>query len=257
VLEYRRGLSYLGGGVRKILLVLYLMLATGPAWALGPTLYFYTDRERMKATTDCFFAEDNNGIRACSFLILVGGPAPKELLYHHRGSAYALKGQFDHAIAGFTQAITIRPKDALYYALRAQVRQITGDTVGASADAATALEKATNELERNRNSENYNARAWILHIAGKDDQALADVATALEVDSENSDILETRAEIYEKLGNRDGALADYRKALGSAQAHEESTNDKMISSQNYNLYLRAHAEQIAARAGLKRLSAVP
>ena len=58
----------------------------------------------------------------------------------------------------------------------------------------------------------YNNRAWAYHGKGEDAKGLPDAekAVAWERISNN---LETRAEIYEKLGRRDAAIADYRAAL--------------------------------------------
>ena len=78
----------------------------------------------------------------------------------------------------------------------------------------------------------YNNRAWAYHGKGEDAKGLPDAqkAVAWERISNN---LETRAEIYEKLGRRDAAIVDYRAALKLSPAMPE------------------------ALAGLKRLAATP
>lgn len=59
----------------------------------------------------------------------------------------------------------------------------------------------------------FNDRAWAYHQLGKDDDALRDADMALILAPNNAAIIETRAEINEKLGKRDQAVADYRAAL--------------------------------------------
>lgn len=59
----------------------------------------------------------------------------------------------------------------------------------------------------------YNDRAWAYHTLGKDHEALRDVDMALILAPKNAAVIETRAEIYEKLKERDKAIADYRTAL--------------------------------------------
>lgn len=79
----------------------------------------------------------------------------------------------------------------------------------------------------------YNDRAWAYHQLGKDDDALRDVNMALILAPNNAAVIETRAEIYEKMKERDKAIADYRAAL--------KLDPKMVQ----------------ATDGLKRLGATP
>ncbi len=58
----------------------------------------------------------------------------------------------------------------------------------------------------------YNSRAWAYHLKGEDTKGLPDAQKAVVL-SPIADNIETRAEIYEKLGQRDKAIADYRAAL--------------------------------------------
>jgi Tfp pilus assembly protein PilF len=59
----------------------------------------------------------------------------------------------------------------------------------------------------------YNDRAWAYHALGKEQDGLRDVNMALLLAPKNAAVIETRAEIYEKLNDRDKAIADYREAL--------------------------------------------
>jgi Flp pilus assembly protein TadD len=76
-------------------------------------------------------------------------------------------------------------------------------------------------------------RAWSLHLKGEDAKALPDIEKALTLVANDAVYIETRAEILEKLGQRERAVADYRAALKL-----DPTDD-------------------ASKAGLKRLGAAP
>ena len=60
----------------------------------------------------------------------------------------------------------------------------------------------------------YNGRAWIFFFKmGKPAMGLPDIVRALELDPKLSHSDDTRAHIYEALGRKEEALADFRKAL--------------------------------------------
>jgi tetratricopeptide (TPR) repeat protein len=67
----------------------------------------------------------------------------------------------------------------------------------------------------------YNNRAWNLHLKGQDAAALADASTAVTL-APTANHLETRAEIYERLGRRDAAIADYQASLIVDPDHQTS-----------------------------------
>ena len=50
-------------------------------------------------------------------------------------------------------------------------------------------------------------------MKGEDAKGLPDAEKAVAMAPKNAASMETRAEIYERLGQRDGAIADYRAAL--------------------------------------------
>ena len=54
-------------------------------------------------------------------------------------------------------------------------------------------------------------RGWMLHLAGRDIDALADLDRAIALDSGYAKALQNRAALYTARGDRGRALADYRK----------------------------------------------
>ncbi|HTC19149.1 MAG TPA: tetratricopeptide repeat protein [Stellaceae bacterium] len=119
-------------------------------------------------------------IAACTDIIESPATKSSELdsYYNNRAIAYMRLNQYDVAISDFTQAIAHFPtgssyKDDLYYI----------------------------------------DRAWAYHLKGEDANALPDANKAIAMNPDDPGYFETRGEIYETLGQRDQAIADYRAAL--------------------------------------------
>jgi tetratricopeptide (TPR) repeat protein len=114
-------------------------------------------------------------IGGCTADILSGQESEKNLAvaYGNRAAAYDSKGLHDKAIADSTLAIKFNP------------------------DYGSA----------------YNERAWAYHGKHEDLLGLPDAQRAVALAPDDAFSIETRAEIYEALGRRDEAMADYRAAL--------------------------------------------
>jgi tetratricopeptide (TPR) repeat protein len=64
-----------------------------------------------------------------------------------------------------------------------------------------------------RNALTRNDRAWVYHLMRRDSEGLADANCAVQIAPDDAAYVETRAEIFEKLGNTTAAIADYHTAL--------------------------------------------
>lgn len=104
-------------------------------------------------------------------------------IYTNRGNAYYRRGRYDKAIADETKAIALSPRTA---------------------------------------SGAYNMRAWIRLLKGENAKALVDANKAVELAPTDANNLETRAEIFEKLGQREKAIADYRASLKQNPSNKNS-----------------------------------
>jgi len=107
-------------------------------------------------------------------------------LYNQRGSAYDLKGFYDQAIADINQAIALKPDYDLAYRTRGRVyaHKALYDQALADANKSIALAEAARAAEPSADATYHSSAAFV-----------------------------ARAEIYELLGHRDNAIADYRQAL--------------------------------------------
>jgi tetratricopeptide (TPR) repeat protein len=81
-------------------------------------------------------------IAACTQILEAPGETASDraIAYSIRGGVYQAKGDSDHAIADFTQAIEINPQDARAYVRRGSVYQVNGDSDHAIADYNKAIE---------------------------------------------------------------------------------------------------------------------
>jgi tetratricopeptide (TPR) repeat protein len=87
-----------------------------------------------------------------------------------------------------------------------------------------AIADSTKAIEISPNFEAYNNRGWAYHLKGEDAKGLPDAAKAVGLAPKEAEFVETRAEIYEKLGLRAEAVADYRAAL-TLDTHHQSAKD--------------------------------
>jgi tetratricopeptide (TPR) repeat protein len=110
---------------------------------------------------------------------VINKAAEEAFAHAHQANQYVAMGQFDRAIADYSKAI----------------------------------KKVPHAIAPHLRAEYYNSRAWAYFKAGKPAQGLPDVRKALELQPNYARALDTRGSIFEALGRREQAIADFRRAL--------------------------------------------
>jgi|688.fasta_scaffold75404_2 tetratricopeptide (TPR) repeat protein len=138
--------------------------------------------------------------------------------YVDRGRFYQFRNRIDLALSDYTKAISMQPT-GFVFDLRGKAYSAKGLRKKAIADFSRAITHGELEMQRYKNKdyavgvgEYYNDRAWERHLAKQDALALPDADQAVRLAPAKAECLETRAEIHERLGHRESAIADYLAA---------------------------------------------
>jgi serine/threonine-protein kinase len=128
----------------------------------------------------------------------------------HSGTEKLLAGNFDGAIADWTEAIRRDPASLLAWINRGAVRGRRGDLDGALADLTRAVELAPLDPRA------LSARALVRSLRGDDPGTIEDATRALEHGARRgaaTDALFARAESYTRLQRNEEAMADLVRGL--------------------------------------------
>ena len=134
-----------------------------------------------------------------------GSPAAEA--HFERGFACAMKGDYDRAIADYTQAIHLNPRYAAAYNNRGNACLQKGDSDKAIADCSKAI-----ELDPQLAEACYN-RGLAYIVKGDYDKAIADYTQAIRLDPAMFATYSLRGDAYGAKGDHDKAIADYSKAI--------------------------------------------
>jgi tetratricopeptide (TPR) repeat protein len=129
---------------------------------------------------------------------------------NNEGNLKASKGDFDGAIASYSQALKIDPKIAAVYNNRGNARASRGDQKGAVADYSEALKLDPGFAEA------YANRGMSLALLGDLRGAVEDYTEALRIAPRDPVVYGNRGVARAKLGDRSGATQDLETALATA-----------------------------------------
>ena len=134
------------------------------------------------------------------------------LAFYSRGIAYFNKGDNDCAIADYTEALRLTPRDILALQNRGHAYQAQRDYDRAIADYAEAIRIAPKFAWA------FNDRCYARALAGRElQQALGDCDDALRLSPNDSSfasaVLDSRGFTHLRLGEFDQAIADYNAVL--------------------------------------------
>jgi tetratricopeptide (TPR) repeat protein len=139
----------------------------------------------------------------------------------NRGIEKGKEGNFDGAIADFTRAIELNPKDDAPYYNRAQAKRLKKDAAGAIADYTRAIELGST------NPAAYNNRGNARAENNDRDGAIADYTRAIELKPDYARAYDNRAVAKKEKGDTTGAAADFKttEKLDPELVSEESATD--------------------------------
>ena len=124
----------------------------------------------------------------------------------NRGIEKGKEGDLDGAIADFTRAIQLNPKDDAPYYNRAQAKRLKKDAAGAVADYTQAIELGST------NPAAYNNRGNARAENNDRDGAIADYTSAIELKPNYARAYYNRAVAKKEKGDATGAAADFKRA---------------------------------------------
>jgi tetratricopeptide (TPR) repeat protein len=139
------------------------------------------------------------------------------LAYKNRGIGYQAKGDLDRAIADYTEAIRLDPTFALAYNNRGAAHKAKGDYGRAIADYTEAIRINPLPSSTTHNVTTqisvYNNRGIAYEANGDYDRAIADYSEAIRLDPTFVPGYRNRASAFLNKGDLDRAIADYTEVI--------------------------------------------
>jgi tetratricopeptide (TPR) repeat protein len=126
--------------------------------------------------------------------------------YYNRGSAYRDKNDYDRAITDYTEAIRLNPQYAIAYNNRGVAYRQKNDYDRAIADYNEAIRLNPQDAIA------YNNRGYAYHSKNDYDQAIADYTEAIRLNPQDAIAYTNRGNAYKAKGNTARANADYAEA---------------------------------------------
>src|SRR4051812_48241305 len=158
----------------------------------------------QSTTYDCVANEPDERIAGCTQIINSGRARPRDraTAFYRRGQAYFQKEAYDRAIADFTSAIRLDPKDARVFNARGLAYREKDNPDAAIADFTSAI-----RLDP-KNVRVYNHRGVAHGDKADFDRAIADYSAAIRLDPKYSIAYFNRAKEYRDYGQLERAIAD-------------------------------------------------
>ena len=131
-----------------------------------------------------------------------------------QGDDALVAGNLSEALADYTKAINLNPKDVQAYLGRGYVYQRMGQYDKALVDYNKAVELAPKDAGV------YLTRGLAYSVAGKNESAVEDYSRALQIDPMNGDAYYQRGISYGAMGQAERSIEDIRSAarLGNTDA---------------------------------------
>ncbi len=173
-----------------------------------------------------------------------------DVAYNNRGLVRYDQGDKQGAIADFSQAVELHPRNATAYCNRGIAHADLGDKASALSDFDTAL---TIDPEL---AIAYNHRGLVYSDLGDKRQAIADYSEALRIQPDYATAFFNRGAARSKIGDFQGAIADYGEAIRLKPDYAtayfnrgfayQQTGNKVAAIADYDAALKADAQFAAA-----------
>jgi tetratricopeptide (TPR) repeat protein len=157
----------------------------------------------------------------------------KDYLYYNRSLSYKRKKEYDKAITDLTEALRLNPKYVDAYSARGDAYDQAKDYVKALADYDQAITLKPDEAGL------YYDRAAVYRHMGNDDKALADYDESIRRDPKYAFAYVNRGTVYNRKGDRDKAIADYTEAIRLAPKYAKAYYNRALVYQAKHDYERA------------------
>lgn len=144
----------------------------------------------------------------------VGGPGKRASVFDQAGNAWLLARQGGKAIASFSAALALTPRDPDILGDRARAAGLLRDWRAAESDLSAALAQDPNRADL------LVLRASARHAMGHKREALGDLAKAFDIVPDYPDALVERGAWEMEAGNAKAARDDWRKAVARAPGSE-------------------------------------
>jgi tetratricopeptide (TPR) repeat protein len=133
---------------------------------------------------------------------------PKDpMAYNNRGVAYFRNGDNDHAIMDYNESIRLNPKIASAYVNRGRAYREKGDYGRSIADYDKAIALDSGFATA------YNNRGLAYGAKGDGAHAIADYTKAIKLDPKLANAYENRGRAFRAKGNDDRAMHDFEEAI--------------------------------------------
>ena len=208
-------------------------------------------RENLKK---CVSSDPDGIISGCSALIQAGRESTASLAgaYWRRGQAYTRKGDHDHAIQDYSEAIRVNPKDASdYYFWRGNAYDARGDHDHAIEDLNEAIRLKPNWGEA------YENRGVAFVETGDYGRAVRDLSEAIHLAPNHQDAYYDRGYAYLLQPNLAAAIADFEHVISAAPSSTEAISAVVMLHVANKRQGHDDAQQLASVAAVADLSRWP
>src|SRR5271166_5902962 len=165
---------------------------------------------------------------------------PSDADFYTRGDTHIERGEYDQALAVYTEAIRLNPNDAMAFNERAFVYDKKGDYDRAIADSTEAIRLNPKFAKA------FNNRGFAYKNKGDYERAIADYTEAIRLNPKLAEAFNNRGIAYDHKEDYQRAIADYTEAIHLNPNYATAFNDRGVAYDSKGDYERAIADYTEA-----------